>query len=511
MSTSSAVDLTRVSQVVGYSLETGVFSPTSPNLPQRIALFGESNIANQSGLSTNARQITTAKEAGDLYGFGSPLHMMARILLPPNGGGVGGIPVIVYPQLEDGGATRTIIDVGVTGTATGNATHSLVINGRRSIDGQSYSYDVVDGDSAAQIITKMEDAVNSVLGTSVIATNPVTDLILTSKWAGFSSAEINITFDTGIDAVGITYSIANTVLGTTVPSITGSLALFGNEWNTIVVNSYGVSEFAELEAFNGVPSNTTPTGRYVGTIFKPFVALWGSILSNKTTLTAITDLAARVDQVTNVLCPAPNSLALTFEAAANGTVLFANTMQATPHLDVIDQSYPDMPIPEDGDIGDFGIYDNRDFMVKRGASTVVLNNGAFQFKDFITTYHPAGEDPPQFRFARNLVGVDWNVRFGYFLLEEINVVGKAIVENDQPTNVSGVVKPKQWAQIVSTYADDLGLRALIVDTTFMKDSITVATDGTNPDRFNTTFNYKRSPVARISATVGTAGFSNSIS
>jgi hypothetical protein len=56
-------------------------------------------------------------------------HQIMRILRPISGDGVGGIPTVVFPQVTDEDATATTLEFTVTGTATENATHSLVING----------------------------------------------------------------------------------------------------------------------------------------------------------------------------------------------------------------------------------------------------------------------------------------------------------------------------------------------------------------------------------------------
>ena len=97
---SFAVGSELISRVVGYKITKGNFQESSPNLPQRIAILGEANTANQANLDLIGKQITSAKQAGDLYGYGSPIYQMARILLPLQSDGVGGIPVIVYPQAQ---------------------------------------------------------------------------------------------------------------------------------------------------------------------------------------------------------------------------------------------------------------------------------------------------------------------------------------------------------------------------------------------------------------------------
>ena len=102
--------------------------------------------------------------------------------------------------------------------------------------------------------------------------------------------------------------------------------------------------------------------------------------------------------------------------------------------------------------------------------------------------------------------LDFNVRFGYYLLEQIYVVDHVIAADGDDVSADFVIKPKQWKGVVSNYAIDLAKRALVADAEFMQDSIVVAISGTNPDRLDTTFSYKRTGTARISATTAKAGF-----
>lgn len=497
---SDAVGLERISKVVGYKIIKGDFAETSPNLPQRIAVLGEANTANQGALDLTPKQITSAQQAGNLYGLGSPIYHMMRILRPQQGSGIGGIPTVVYPQAEPGGAAAREIEVTPVGAATKNGTHTLKIAGRNGIDGVFYDINIETGDGVPEVSTKITDAINAVLGAPVTAVASATESTLTTKWAGLTAEEVEVSVDLNDTDLGITYVVNVSANGAGTPSIAAALALFGNDWNTIVINPYGTvtSIMDALEAFNGVPDPDAPTGRYDGIVFKPFIALTGSLDDDPT---AITD--PRKDQVTIAICPAPLSKGLSMEAAANMCRLFGRQAQDNPHLDVSGQSYPDMPTPDD--IGSMSDYENRDAFVKLGCSTVELSNGVYKVADFVTTYHPDGELPPQFRYCRNL-NLDFNVRFGYFLLEEINVVDHAIAGNDDTVTASNVVKPKQWKQVIDRYAESLALRALIVDPSFMQDSIEVDISSTNPDRLETFFKYKRTGFARISSTTAEAGF-----
>jgi phage tail sheath gpL-like len=491
--------------VSGYKIRKGFFNNDTQNLPQIIAVFGEANTANQSGLTTTPVEVTSAKEAGELFGFGSPIHSVMRILRPVNSDGVGGIPTVVFPQITDVAATASIIEWTVVGTATSNATHTVVVNGRDNVDFQNYSFSVVVGDTPTVIAGKIKDAVNGVLGSPVTATNNNGFVKFATKWKGATSAETNVSIDFGLNASGVSYSQTAQTYGAGDVDLSESFPFFGDTWYTTVINTYGVSKLAEFEQFNGVPDPDAPTGRFNGLIFKPFMSFFGLIQADKDDLSGITNDASRIEQVTNVVCPAPNSNGFTWEAAANVVALFARIMQDTPHLDVNNKSYPDMPTPSNGLIADMSDYNNRDFLVKKGCSTVILENGAYKIMDLVTTYHPDGEVPLQYAYCRNL-NLDWNVCDGYRTLETIRLKDKVLIMDNQVTNVSGAIKPKEWKATCFDYFEDLGERALINDPQFSKDGLKVQISTINPDRFETSFPYKRTGIARIESTDATAGF-----
>lgn len=500
--TSDAIGQERVSRTVGYNIKRGNFGESSQNLPQRLAIFAEANHDNQGTLDVTPKEITSAKQAGELYGYGSPIHMIIRILRSFSSEGVGGIPTFVYPQEEAIGATAKVIEATVTGVANGNGTHYLKIAGRDNIDGQVYALAIEDGDTAADIYQKIEDVVNAVLGCPMTADSTQYEATLTSKWKGLTANEITMDIDTGDDDLGLEYLFQSVANGAGTPSIADALEAFGNVWNTRVLNGYGtVSSIMDaLEAFNGIPKDLNPTGRYQGTTWKPFIAYTGSTSDDPS---AITD--ARKAEVTIALCPAPASDCLSFEAAANYAYLELLTAQNNPHLDVQGQALPDMDVPTDGNIGSMADYNNRDSIVKKGCSTVDLVNNGYEIQDLVTTYHPVGEAVPQYRYVRDL-NLDMNVRFGYLLLERAYVLDHVIANDGDTVTAFNTIKPKQWKSVLADYAKDLAKRGLIVDPDFMIASITVNVSPTNPNRFETFFRYKRSGVVRQSATTAEAGF-----
>ena len=502
---STAVGLDRISRVSGYNVKRGQFNNDTQNLPQIIAIFGEANTANQSGLTTAKVEVTSAIEAANLFGYGSPIHSMMRVLRPLSGDGVGGIPTIVFPQVTAGGATATERKWTVVGTATANTTHTVVINGRTNLDYKEYSFDVVIGDTATTIAGKIKDAINGVLSSPCLATNTLGVVTATTKWKGTTSAEFNMSISYGSVSAGLAYSQTGSTNGAGSVSLADSLAQFSDDHYTIVLNPYGATQFDVLEAFNGLPNDVNPTGRYSGLIFKPFCAYSGSVLSDKDDLATITNDSDRIAQVTNVLCPAPNSLGFTWEAASNVVALASVVFQNNPNLDVNNLAYPDMPIPSNSDIGDMKDYNNRDYLVKKGCSTVLLKNGAYVIQDLVTTYHPEGEVPLQFAYPRNL-NIDWNIADSLKTLESLYLRDKTLVTDGQVVDVDGCIKPSQWKGIVFDLFDSEAKKALINEPEFSKSSLTVQISATNPNRFETAFKYKRTGIARIESTTASAGF-----
>lgn len=505
---STAVGLDRVSRVSGYNVKRGVFTTDTQNLPQVIAIFAEANSAagNQAKAQTSNRlEVTSAVEAGLAFGFGSPIHKIVSILRPATGDGVGGIPTIVFPQVSDVAATATVRAWTVVGTATSNSTHTVVVNGRTNLDFKEYSYAVVVGDTPTIIAGKIKDAINGVLSAPCTATSALGVVTATTKWKGATSAEFNMSISYGSNAAGLSYSQTTSTNGAGSVDLGPAFDLFGDDWYTMVINSYGVSQLGALEQFNGIPNDVNPTGRYSGLNFKPFCAYFGSNLTDKDDLSTITDDPSRISEVTNVLCPAPNSLGFSWEAAANMVALASVIFQNSPNLDVNNLSYPDMPIPLNGNIGDMKDYNNRDFLVKKGCSTVVLKNGSYVVQDLVTTYHPDGEIPLQYSYPRNL-NIDWNMADSYKTFERLYLQDKTLVADGQVVDVDGCIKPSEWKGLVYELFDNVAQKALINDPEFSKSSMVVQISTLNPNRFETTFKYKRTGIARIESTTASAGF-----
>lgn len=492
----AAVGSERVAAVTGYQLSV-LQQASSTNLPQRIAVLCEANTANQGSLDVSEWQATSLKAVGLRYGFGSPAYNIARITLPV----IGGIPLVFYPQAEAGGATAKALTVTPVGTATSNATHTLVINGRKGVDAQFYNITVVIGDNSHQITAKITDAVNNVLGAPVLATDNDYISTLTSKHKGLTANEYNVTVDTNGNDAGITYTIGSGSAGAGTPSIAAALTLMDPVWNTIGINSYGTNATicSALEAWTGIPDPENPTGRYVGTVMMPIIWLTGSLAEDPSSFTD-----GRSAEVAISISPAPLSAATNTEAAANDAANWAPICQDHPEIDVLNKSYPDMPAPTA--IGAMSDYNERDRIVKKGCSTVILVGGKYVTQDPVTTFHPDGDLRPAFRYRRDLM-IDMIIRYRYRILEQTYVVGFAIAnDNDSVDATKKVIKPKDWkAILISELFAGLVSDALIADAAYSASTLIVGPDPNNAQRFNTSFGYLKTGVARISATDAQSG------
>jgi phage tail sheath gpL-like len=494
-----------LTRITGFNFKPGDFATTTANLPVSIAITGEINTSEQGVIELSGgipvpKKVTNIQQVANLCGWGSPIYQACKILFP----NISGIPVYIYPQLSSVSASAKILQIEATGTATSNGTHTLVVCGRESVGGQSYGINIVNGDTSADIHDKIADKLNQVLGSPVTAISTDYYAECTSKWKGLTANEINISINTNGNSLGITYDVTATQVGAGTPDVTASLDLLGNKWIPCFINGYGLAStvITQFQNFNGHATigENPATGRYLPTVFKPLIALTGFISEDPSSTTD-----ALLNEMTIGTSPAPLSKGLSIEAAANHMLLWAKCLQNTPELDIIGAKWSDMPTPDS--IGVMADWQERDAILKKGCSTVDLVGTQYEIQDPVTTYHPIGETPAQFRYIRN-IGLDWNVYFTYKAVEESVLLNKVIVNDgeDVASNIQSI-SPNRWrAVVIERVINDLVARGLIVDAQFSIDSLTVQISTVNPDRFETAFDYKRSGVVRQSDTEVTGGF-----
>lgn len=466
MTISTAVDPSRVARAVGILAQYVDFSGGSVKaLQPRIALLAQGNTGT---VYSSAKRLITggAAEVAATYGYGSPAHLAALELYPPNGDGVGSIPVTVYPLVD--GTTAAAGSITPSGAATGSGVVYFVIGGV-----YSQPVSIVNADSVAVQTAKIVAAINATLSMPATAVDGTTDVDLTSKWKGASANGILIEVE-GYEDTGVTYAITAMSAGAGDPAVETALALMGDVWETHLVNALDYS-------------NTTALGkildhggaRWGALTHKPYTALCASVLTSSATLIAAGD--ARKSDKVNCILAVPGSRDLPARIAARAAARIAVLMGLNPPTD-----YARLPLSGIDQGTDAQQFDSsaRDQLVKAGISTTEVRDGVVVLSDTVTLYHPDGEVPPAFRYVVDIAKLQvllYNLALEF---EAAKWAGAPLIPDDQPTTNANAKKPRTAKAAAAAIVDAHGLAAILADTVTTIPLIQAEIDGSNPKRLN---------------------------
>lgn len=461
----TAVPPSQVATTVGILTKFQNLAPGGFALQQRIALIGQG--ATATTYTTVKRQVFSAFEVGDIYGFGSPLHESALQLFPPSGKGVGSIPVWVFPLVD--GTTASAGTITPSGTTTAAGTYTVNVN---NIAANSFS--LASGASVADATLAMTAAINAVSRMPVVASDGTTVVDLDAKWKGLSGDDIgNITID--FTAAGMTFVIVDPTAGATDPVIDSTVTdQFGDTWFTFVLNCLGGTTLAldALATFNEL--------RWDPSIVKFFVAAYASVETSVATAVTVTD--ARKSDRTNCQLMATGSLDLPWAIAAaelREVVLVANS--ASPAT-----SYIRKPVA-----GVTPGLDNlqwtaaeRQTAVTSGCSTSEIRDGVLTLSDTVTMYHPTGDPTPAYRNVVTIVKLMQLNNDVKSTFDSPLWIGNPLIPNGQATTNPDAKRPSMAVSALAKLIDSWALKALISDPDTAKESIAAGIDGGNPDRLN---------------------------
>jgi phage tail sheath gpL-like len=466
MAVSTAVDASAVARVVG--IKTNFKNLRGGNvalLPQRIAVIGLGSTT--STYPSTKLQVTSAKQAGDTYGFGSPIHLAVKALLPSNGDGVGTIPVTVYPLQQDGSGVAAIGSITPVGVVTKSEQYTVVINNI-----SSRPFVVTPTDTVATIVTSMTDAINAVLDMPMTASDNVTDVQLTAKWTGTSSNQLSVEM-AGPD-VGVTYVVVQPVGGLVNPDIQPALDDFGNVWESLVLNLFEYTDSTILSALD-----TAGIGRWGSLVKMPFIAFTGSTEADVATVATIPE--ANKEDYTNAYLLSPASKDLPFIVAARELTRIAVQANNNPPVDYGSQAIPGLVPGPDGQRWD---YPTRDEAVKKGVSTIEVRDNVVHLSDTITFYHPEGEVPPAYRYVVDIIKLQ-NILYNTNLIFQTpSWDGAPLVPDDQAVDNPAARKPKTAVAAIAAMIDELALAGIIVNPDAAKKTIVAEIDSENPKRLN---------------------------
>lgn len=467
MAISTAVDASAVARVLGVKTEfKDLRGGNIVYLPQRIAIVGQG--ATASVYATTKQRVTSAFDAGSLYGFGSPVHLAVQKLLPTNGDGVGTIPVTIYPLDDDGAGVASAGDITPSGSPTVAASYIVRIN---NIDSESFVISV--GDSVADIVAAMTAAINANVDMPVVAADNATDVTITSKWKGTSANDIVVEV-VGSATAGNTFTITQPVGGLVNPDVDDALAQIGNVWETMLINCMDVADTVTLGKFT-----TFGDGRWGALVRKPLIVFTGNLATTAASAIVIPD-ARKTDKI-NVQLVAPGSNDLPFAVAARQVARIAVIANNNPPQDYGSQQATGL-VP--GADGDQWLYTDRDLAVKGGSSTIEVKDSVINISDVITFYHPTGDPTPAYRFVVDIVKLQ-NILFNLDLIFATpEWDGAPLIPDDQPTSNRSAKKPKMAKAAAATMIDQLALEAIISDPETAKASLEAGINGANPKRLD---------------------------
>jgi phage tail sheath gpL-like len=481
------VDATAVARVVGIDTHfKDLRGGAVQFLPQHIAILAQGASAS-AGYSLEPVRITSAADAAEDFGFGSPIHLIALELFPPTGGGVGSIPVTVFPLEDDYDAgLPSVGQITPVGVATVAVTYWVRIAGILSAP-----FTIAVGDTTAVIVGKLAAAVNAILQMPAIAANVAsTHITLTSKWAGASANDIHLEV---VDSNGrtpngeVTFTVVQPTGGAADPDVATALENLGSTWITMIVNGLGPNN---TPAFNALAA--AGEGRWDQLVRRPFIAFTGQGIASVNT--AVTIPSARKTDRVNCQLVSPGSVHLPLQIAAAQVREIAKVANNNPPTDYGSRRVTTLLPGLDGIQWDWA---ERDLAVKAGSSTIELKNGLVCVSDAVTMYHPDGEIPPAYRYVVDIVKL-MNIIFNIDL--EFNTPawdGAPLIPDDQPTVNPNARKPSGAKAAVNRILDSLGLEAIISDPAGAKASTVANINSSNPKRLDLSTTVKLSGNANI--------------
>jgi phage tail sheath gpL-like len=467
-----SVDATAVARVLG--IETTYLDLRAGSiqfLPQHIGIIGQGNTASV-GYAMTPYRITSAAMAAARYGFGSQIHLAALQLFPITGGGVGSIPVTVYPLNDDGAGVASVASITPSGAATAIATYRVRMGGILSAP-----FTTAVGDTVATICDKIVAAVNAVLEMPMTAADGTTDVDFTSKWEGATANLIKLeVLDSAgeVPATGLTFVIVQPASGAADPDMSAALALIGSTWITMLINCLGPTNTTALADIAAVGET-----RWGQLVRKPFVAFVGNNEASVGTATASTD--ARPSDRINCQLVAPGSPSMPCIIAAAQVREIAKVANNNPPTDYGSRAVRGLVPGADGSQWD---YSQRDQAVKAGSSTVEIKNGLVCVSDVVTMYKPTGEVPPAYRFVVDIVKLMTIIYNLDLEFAQTSWDGAPLIPDDQATVNPNARKPMSAKAAVGRIIDSLALNAIISNPELAKENTLASINSSNPKRLD---------------------------
>ena len=476
MTVSTAISASSRASILGVKTQFKNLRPSgSQFLQKRIAVIGVPNELDVVQ-GEDKQLITSSVQAGNLYGWGSPLHLVAKELFPDNGDGVGSIPVTFYPIWAGIGLDGSDVKLDIANTASQDEIWHVEINNVRCAD---FLVEAGDNDSTPALYTRLAESINAVLDIHVIAEDNTTSVNCSSKWGGSSSNVVNEDSYVFVGPEGSTtqFTSTNQELHNSNPDITPALNQIGEVWETFVINCMEVEDTDTLDILQEFGE-----GRWLPFVDLPFLSFCGDV--NPTVSNAIAIPNSRKTDRVNCQINIPGSLDLPFLIAARAVARIAIIADSNPP-----KSYQ-RSLLDTRNIAPSGLEWTpleRDQALKAGSSTSEIVSGDPSLVDVVTFYHPDGESDPAWRYAVSHVKV-WEINYSTKqIFEGDDWAAAPLIPDDQATTNKEAKKPKMAKAAIAEMIDNLALSAILSDPDTAKATIQAEIDGGNPNRLNVSF------------------------
>lgn len=209
-----------------FEFNTALAVRTLPNNLQKMLIIGQRIAA-----GTVAQNILTPvfsdKDAETYFGAGSMAHLMVRSAIKANPY----LDLTVVALDDAGGGVAAVYTATITGPATTAGTLSLFIADRQ-ID-----LAITNGDTANTIASNLQAALAALPDLPITPTVAAGVVTLTAKNKGLCGNDINVDYLI-TNATGVGCTVANTVVGTTNPTLSNALAAAYAYQYDIIVTPY---------------------------------------------------------------------------------------------------------------------------------------------------------------------------------------------------------------------------------------------------------------------------------
>lgn len=507
MTITKTLDPSAIASATSVAVRQKVQNNAANLRPEVVVCIGQA----QTGITAHLNELTLASgnadDIGVMFGFGSPLHRMAKKLFPKNGNGskVDTYFIGVAAPGTSSAEVRTITVTAASGIkkslngylvvtdmnfeAAADVAGKIATNAQlnpakapRGTDLNAYEktyipFTLIKGmtadEAAAAIQEVLSESIDLPFTAAIGSTGHEDDVILTAKWAGSDSAfEIAIVDEDGnaVDSTtyGVTFANAETTASAGVGTIPdAALALMDEELGVTRV----ISQYA--------------TTTVLDKLQEKFEAFHDGLI------------AQYVMCYSAIAAPESGTVPGTWDVA---TLVSAGTSRRNDSVNV----------QIVGDAGNLRklTYLERNRLLKAGYTNLVRKtDGSYRLMDLATFYHPVGKTNPLFRFDRDVTVVG-NIAYdimSYFRdsdeWKSVILIGKDDITTNPAARSVEDIKAAVNARIGL-----LGIAGLIAHYTEAQKETEVEIDSNNPNRVNINPKFDITGVGRIFDITNFIGF-----